>query len=206
MIDKERLILTDIDGVCLDWNTGFDIFMKDNGYSRIPDTDHHYNLAYRYNVKDWKCVNKLVTDYNESPLMKYLDPLPGAVETIHKLANDGFRFTAITSISDKPTAKIYRQENLTEVFGDVFDELVCLPVGHAKQKALEPWANSGLFWLEDHFINAEAGFEMGLSSILFDTTYNRNLQTDLFPRTSEDAPWDDVYALITQAYGLQKAA
>ena len=200
MKNKERLILTDVDGVLLRWSAGFDVFMADKGYVRIPDTEQHYNLSYRFNIDSWQEVSNLAREFNESPMMKFLDPLDGAVENVAKLVDQGFRFTAITSMSSAPHAKEHRMENLHSLFGEVFDDLICLDFGGGKRHILEQWANSELFWLEDHFNNATDGHELGLSPILFDDPTNRHLLTDLFPRTSGETPWDDAYKIIMDDY------
>jgi len=202
---KEKLILTDCDGVLLEWNTAFEAYMVDAGYERIPNTDQHYNLSWRFDAT-FEQVRELVTQFNESPDISQLHPLPGAKETVDRLHKLGFRFICITSLSDDPMAKQYRTHNLMHEFGNVFDDLICLPVGESKGHILEKWGGSGLFWLEDHFMNAEAGHEVGLKPILFGTTYNAHLQTDLFPRANISSPWTDVENIILEEYGMVEPA
>ena len=199
---KEKLILTDIDGVCLNWNEAFYNYMSENGYEQVPGTESKYNLAVRFG-KDPDLITHMLREWNNSIAITNLEPLADAQEGIKKLADAGFRFIAITSISDNPQVKDYRKENLMKLFGDVFDDVICLPTGSSKQYELEKWAGSELFWIEDHFKNAEAGYEVGLNTILVDTEYNRHYQTDLFPRVSETQPWKEIVDIVFEHYGIE---
>lgn len=195
----EKLILTDCDGVLLDWETGFIKYAKENGLHYIPGNEQYYNLAKRFE-EDWDEVIECVTKFNSSEAMTRLEALPGSVETVAKLVKDGFRFIAITSLSSDRQARAYRMENLKNLFGDVFDEVICLKTGSSKEHILARWADTGLIWIEDHFMNAEAGYECGLTPILVTTTTNEKYSTELFTRTSIDQPWNDIYATIRHRY------
>ena len=43
-----KKIVTDCDGVLLDWCYAYDIWMSEQGYQRQPDTDHSFNQTVRY--------------------------------------------------------------------------------------------------------------------------------------------------------------
>jgi len=202
---KEKIILTDADGVLCRWWSAFESYAIKCGHIQIPNTEHHYNLSKRFEA-DVDEMRKLVIEFNESEEIANLKPLTGAVDTISNLTSRGFRFVCITSLSDAPSASLYREENLLRLFGDVFDDIICLPVGQSKGHILERWADSGLFWLEDHFMNAEAGYEVGLNPILFDDPTNRNLQTDLFPRVTGPNLWKEVEGIILDEYELTECA
>src|SRR5690606_12664560 len=94
-------------------------------------------------------------------------------------------------------AKEKRIENLNNVFGsDAFlhDKMKCLNPHESKLFYLKEWQGSNLFWLEDHFMHAEAGHEVGLRSILINNPANAHYQTDLFPRVYT---WKDIYEIVT---------
>lgn len=204
----EKVILTDVDGVLLDWQGGFDVYMKDKGYTLLPNTEHYYNMTYRFirevNAKRYDIsfeeMSELVREFNEGPLIEKLEPYKDAPEYVAKLASLGFRFIAVTSLSDDPDAYDYRANNLRNVFGDVFEELHCLPIGSSKQHVLTRWANTGYFWIEDHFKNAEAGWEVGLQTHLIDIDHNRCFHTELFPRLNTEEPWREIYERALEAY------
>jgi FMN phosphatase YigB (HAD superfamily) len=200
---KPRHILTDADGVLLVWNEAFDVFMKRKGLPRITGTENSYNLTDRYGITYQESVD-FVKDFNEGEYMRDLLPLSDSVEYVQKLVALDFRFTVITSISDNPISKIYRTENLINLFGDIFDDVICLETGASKTAALAKFGGTGLFWIEDHFKNAEAGYEVGLKSILIEHPYNKHYSTDLFPRVSKTTPWKEIYEIVTKEYGLNQ--
>lgn len=195
----EKRILTDCDGVLLKWEDGFDAFLKSKGHDRIHGTEAEYSMALRYGITMRK-AQAYIKEYNESSAMCCLEPFADSVEYVAKLADDGFRFTAVTSMSDHPDAKTYRTQNLKTLFGDVFDEVVCLEMGASKANVLMRWADSKLFWIEDHMRQAEAGHEAGLRTVLINHPYNSHYTTDLFPKVSFTTPWAEIYKLVTKAY------
>ena len=198
----EKIILTDIDGVCLDWEKSFFEYMANMGFTPVPGTDDEYRQAIKYGLTE-KEIRKILRMFNTSTEIKHLSPYKDAQEYIPKLHEEGFRFVAISSISEHPNTQAYRCENLLDVFGDVFKtcDVTCLPTGSEKHRILEQnWLGTGYFWIEDYFGNAEAGYEVGLRPILVDSVYTRHYSTDLFPRTSLDHPWKDIYDIITEFY------
>jgi FMN phosphatase YigB (HAD superfamily) len=206
-MNMEKIILTDADGVLINWNDTFDEYITARGYEGIPLTDHYYNLASRYRKADgssaeWQEIAQLVRDFNQSEHIATLPAYKDSQRVIADLVEHDFSFIVVTSLSDHPDAHEYRTQNLKGLFGDVFDEIVCLETGASKQHILTRWAGSGYFWIEDHFKNAEAGHEVGLKPILVDTPYNRHFQTDLFPRVDEHKPWADIYKHVIEEYGL----
>lgn len=198
---KEKLILTDVDGVLVSWENAFIEYAVSKGCTYIEGTDQYYNLGKRFE-ESWETLHKLVRDFNESEAVANMEPLAGAVEGMKKLADHGFRFVAITSLSDAPKARDHRTHNLRNLFGDVFDEVICLNHAVSKEHTLINWADTGLFWLEDHFTNAEIGYELGLSPILVNSSTNEKYHTDLFPRTARENQWDDIYRIIAEDYNL----
>ena len=197
----EKRILTDCDGVLLKWEDGFDAFMTSKGLIRRAGTEADYSMALRYGIST-KQTQAFIKEYNESEAMCSLAPFADSVEYVAKLANDGFRFTAVTSMSDHPDAKTYRTQNLKDLFGDVFDEVVCLEMGASKANVLMRWADSKLFWIEDHMRQAEAGHEAGLKTVLINHPYNSHYTTDLFPKVSFTTPWAEIYQMVTTAYDI----
>ena len=60
-----KLILTDCDGVLLDWEYAFNIWMTEKGYTLLEPLS--YNISKRYNIPKDK-ANSLVKFFNESAL------------------------------------------------------------------------------------------------------------------------------------------
>jgi FMN phosphatase YigB (HAD superfamily) len=194
-----KIILTDADGVLLDWNKGFEAFALSKGHPKVPGTDDDYRMYIRHNISA-DLAHNLIKEFNEGPDVEHLEPFSDSVEYVGKLAKLGFRFIVVTSISSHPDSKIYRTRNLNKHFGDVFDEIMCLEMGASKASALMRWAGTSYFWIEDHMRQAEAGYEAGLSPLLINHPYNHHYETDLFPKISFEKPWKQVYGAVLNRY------
>lgn len=197
----KKLILTDCDGVLVNWNSGFHEFMKKKNIVKVPDTDGEYSLSIRYGLST-KQKREFVKEFNESSHIEHLEPFADSVNYVKLLSKLDFRFIVISSLSDDPTARKYRVKNLTKIFGNVFDDIICIEMGSNKFNTLINWADTGYFWIEDHMAQAEAGYEVGLRPILIEHSYNKHYQTDLFPKVSHQHPWQDIFKIITEKYDL----
>lgn len=172
----KKIILTDIDGVMLDWVSEFDHFIKETQGWNLPEGGHEtYDLSIAYDVPR-KDIQKLIREYNNSHFMSSLSPLRDAVDGVDNLRSRGYEFHAITSFNSNEQAIAWRNENIESVFGKgAITDMVCLRMGSGKRNALLAAASklgTGLYWLEDHPGNAETGLEIGFRSILFSHPYN----------------------------------
>jgi FMN phosphatase YigB (HAD superfamily) len=166
-----KKILTDCDGVLLDWETAFHDWMVNKGYSKVVHDTYNIDIAYAIPKTEKR---DLVREFNESAWMVDLPVLRDAEEGFARLAMAGYRFDCITSLSTDPHAKTLRAINLNRHFGsDAFDELVCLDTGADKDDALEKYADTGLWWIEDKPENCDTGLKFGLRPILIDHPHNR---------------------------------
>lgn len=170
LIANKKLILTDVDGVLLNWEKSFHDWMIQRGYL-ANDIDYHYDLHTRYNMQK-DDMKEHILEYNASAWMCCLPPLRDAVEGVSTLASQGYRFGAITSLSTDPYATKLRDHNLRQLFGDVWEFIICLDTGADKDNALLPYKNSGLYWIEDKVENSVLGANLGLNSLLMRHSYN----------------------------------
>lgn len=201
MDNKEKIILTDADGCLFNWNCSFNEFMVDSGYAVVPGEEENYSVRKRFGITE-DIKMDFIKEFNHSDRIRNLPPHADAVEHVTKLHDEGYRFICITSLSEKPSAHTYREENLRDIFGGAIDELHCLRIGVHKGEKLKEWKNSNFFWIEDHVSNAVAGAKLGLRAIVIDHVYNKNYNLEdhlLHARTSEDTPWADIYELIKEA-------
>ena len=112
---QEKIILTDIDGVVLDWEFAFHQWMEHHGHTL--DDKNVYSVATAYNLADSK-AKALIRTFNESAAIGFLPPLRDAQYYIKKLhEKHQYRFVAITSLSLDPYAKKLRVQNLNKLFG-----------------------------------------------------------------------------------------
>lgn len=188
---KEKLILTDCDGVLLHWEWSFDRWMSRHGYTKCSEGAYDIDQCYRITRSE---ANQLVRMFNETVFVTALPPLRDAIKYVRKLHEDhGFVFHVITSIGDEPEIVEGRVKNLHNVFGSSpFYRITCLDPSISKAAALEPYRDSECYWIEDHLSNFMLGNDMGLTGILVDQHYNRTLPTD-----SRVSNWKQIYKEVT---------
>jgi len=166
-----KTILTDCDGVLLDWVTQFHDWMTSKGY--VQEVSDVYDISTMYGIKKEQ-GRSLVREFNESAWMGFLPAFRDARSGVAKLVEAGYQFVVITSLSLDEKARLLRISNLKNIFGkNVFDEVVCLDTGADKDEALAPYKDSGMWWLEDKIENAECGHALGLNTILISHEHNK---------------------------------
>ena len=174
--EEYKIVLTDCDGVLLDWETAFQDWMSEHGYELKVDAIYDMSTAYGIEKAEGK---RLIKEFNESAWMGYLKAFRDARSGIAKLYENGYRLHVITSLSLDKKAKRLRMQNLENVFGKgVVKKLVCLDTGADKDEALAEYKDSGLYWIEDKTENAECGVKFGLKSILIHHAHNVDCDND----------------------------
>lgn len=191
---KDNVILTDADGVLLNWEYAFAIWMEQHGFKKVPGSELEYNIGKQYGI-DWDQGKKLIKIFNESAAIGFLPPLRDAMYYVKRLHEEhGYVFHCITSLSLDPNARKLREMNLAKLFGDTaFEKVVCLDTGADKNEALAPYESTGCWWIEDKPENAQVGHELGLRSILMEHGHNMWHYHQDIPVAKN---WKEIYSII----------
>tara|TARA_B100001057_G_scaffold493578_1_gene588298 strand:- start:610 stop:1206 length:597 start_codon:yes stop_codon:yes gene_type:complete len=193
-----KIIGVDVDGVLLKWEEAFDNFMAGQGLTKKDQG--HFDLRKHYPEVPADALNTYISVFNESAYMRYLEPMDGAVEYVKKLADEGYRFSVITSQTLDKVANRAREDNLKEVFGDVFENFTFLETGQGKYFALQKF-DIGTIWIDDKPDNVESGKVLGLVPIILDLPHNRsynNKQMNIQRANS----WKDIYDIIKEKHNV----
>lgn len=168
-----NIILTDIDGVMLNWEWAFTTWMEQHGYTQVENGNQYYNVYERFGITEAEGKAQ-VKIFNESAAIGFLPALRDSMFYVKRLHEEhGYVFRAITSLSLDPSAYKLRKMNLEKLFGKTaFDDLLCLDTGADKDEALDPYSDTGMWWIEDKMENAIAGLKLGLRPILIEHGYN----------------------------------
>ena len=193
---KDRTILTDCDGVLLDWEWAFAIWMQERGYVQRPNAKDYYKIHEQFDDLTLPEAKKFTKLFNESAAIGFLPPLRDSVYWMRRLNEElGYRFICITSLSTDKNAQKLRRMNLEKYYGDVFDDVVCLETGSDKHEALEPYRGTGLWWIEDKPENADLGHSLGLNSILIE--HGHNMHHDCaYPIVKN---WKEIFSIISSS-------
>lgn len=188
--DLNKVILTDCDGVLLNWEHGFHAWMKALGYKLIKGTEASYDISPRYGLTEDE-TRVLCRQFNTHARVGFLPPLRDAVKYVRKLhEEEGYVFHVITAQTLDPYAQKLRIRNLTDVFGaDVFERFAFTECGADKRHVLEEYKDSGYLWIEDKMENLVIGRECGLESVAIKHPYNEDAVLN-FPYYSN---WRELY-------------
>tara|TARA_Y100000768_G_scaffold94197_1_gene68256 strand:+ start:36647 stop:37243 length:597 start_codon:yes stop_codon:yes gene_type:complete len=192
---KDKIILTDCDGVILDWEEGFSVWMEHHGHEKVEGYQYLYNIGQRYGMSS-EAGNKLVKQFNESAAIGFLPPLRDAQFFVKKLHEQHqYKFIAITSLSLDPYAKYLRERNLKKLFGDAFIDVICLDTGADKDTILQEYGENypGNYWIEDKPENVNWGIDAGLNGILVEHGHNMDYIGD----ATVIKNWKEIYDIIT---------
>lgn len=194
---SDKVIVTDCDGVLLDWETAFHEWMTHCEYDikkEGPKLTYHFEDTFDITREKGR---ELVREFNESAGIGFLEPFRDSVEGVKALVNEGYVFDVVTSLGKYGPAVALREMNLERVFGkECFREIVCLGLGEDKYDYLkERYENSGLFWIEDKFSNSIDGAKVGLKSILMEHDHNKwEKSSDYRIRRAKN--WSEVVDII----------
>jgi len=189
-----KIILTDADGVLLDWEWAFSVWMREKGYTMTDTAKTSYYLHEHYQELDQKDAKKIVKQFNESAAIGFLPALRDATYYVKRLHEEhGYQFRVITSLSKNKDAQRLRDMNLRKIFGDAIEQVICLDTGADKDEALEPYKDSGLWWIEDKPANADLGHSIGLRTILVEHGHNMHHLCNYDIAKN----WKEIYELIT---------
>lgn len=185
-------IITDCDGVLLDWAYAFDVWMGQHGHKRLKNTDQYYGQDLRYGITMEESI-RYIQDFNESGCIGFIPAYKDSVEYVTKLNKLGYRFEVISCLAQDKYSQKLREKNLRHLFGDVFDFIDCsLSFTGGKYDYLrDKYDGNNYMWIEDSVSHADSGQKIGLRSVLMNHSYNQEWEGE---RVNN---WKEIFELIT---------
>lgn len=209
MPTSNRIILTDVDGVLLEWERHFTKWMlqrtlfdergaRYHPYRLLADKQNTYEMAERFGLTKTE-IRKLIREFNRSAWMGNQRPMPESQTWVKLLHAEGWTFIPITSQTSDIPAQELRKKRLAELFGpNVFQNYHILGTGADKDSALAEFHDTGLWWIEDKPHNAVTGLNFGLKPLLVDHPYNQGFKHEKIQRVNN---WQEIYQIVN---GKQK--
>ena len=204
-ISNNRIILTDVDGVLLEWEHHFTKWMlqrtlfdergaRYHPHKLLADKQNTYEMAERFGVTIPE-IRKEIREFNRSAWMGTQRPMPDSQTWVKLLAAEGWTFIPITSQTSDIPAQCLRKRRMGELFGEhIFSNYHILGTGADKDSALAEFHNTGLYWVEDKPKNAVTGLKYGLKPILIDHPYNRDFNHPDIIRVNN---WQDIHQIVS---------
>ena len=205
-ISASRIILTDVDGVLLEWEHHFTKWLQlrsyfdKNGNRNYPykllDAKHDdYDMSKRFGISK-ETISQEIREFNRSAWMGTQRPMLESQTWVKLLHAEGWTFVPITSQTSDIPGQALRKKRLGELFGEhVFSNYHILGTGADKDSALANFHDTGLYWVEDKPKNALAGLSYGLKPILIDHPYNRDFNHPDIRRVNN---WKQIHEMLSR--------
>lgn len=191
---ENKIILTDVDGVLLDWEYAFDVYLQTHGFTKVEGGEFKYDIGKRYGI-DREQGKKLIKIFNESAAIGFLPPLRDSMFYVKRLHEEhGYVFHVITSLSRDENACELRKMNLQKLFGKTaFEKFIFLDTGADKDQVLETYRDTGHWWIEDKITNCRAGQAVGLRPLLMEHGHSLDFEDLTIPKVRS---WRNVYERV----------
>lgn len=140
-----------------------------------------YNITVDANIypSHWVFPANTGLDFNKSTELftqtYYFMNVPavyGAKMAIQKLKNAGSSLSVISSISTNSVARNNRLQNLYNAFGDVFDDIILLPLGWANKMAQYKKLPKGIV-IDDSIFNIQDAIKCGHDAVFISLPQNK---------------------------------
>ena len=194
MQQSNRIILTDVDGVLLEWENHFTKWMVSRGYKLKDNFVSEYNMQKRFEDHNLN-IKTEIREFNKSAWMGTQPPMPESQTWVKLLHAEGWTFIPISSQTSDIPAQELRKRRLEELFGEyAFYNFHILETGQDKDDVLAEFHGTGLWWIEDKWTNAYAGLKYGLKPLFVDHPYNREYSHPDITRVNN---WQDIHKIVT---------
>ena len=189
--------MTDVDDCLFAWNDAFMEFANKfyPQYEPVIDAMAHWRIWDKFSNVSEEQSEEMLLHFNTSAKQAFMPPKWDSVEYVNRLIEEGWRYIAITSVSDDPDVYKLRKMCLDTLFPGGCIELHCLPLHGEKKDYLKQWQGKPYYWIEDKLKNAIAGHELGFKTILMDHPYNRDFNHPDIIRVNN---WKQIHEILVK--------
>ena len=142
------LILTDIDGVVLQWESAYENYMKSIGLDPLHFKDRIHKIDPKtLGITFTEESRRFVEQFQSDPIYGNLPPFEDALRGIHRLHSEGWTFIGITCCGTNETIVRLRHENIEKYFPNIFTKIHTLEVYDSKENCLKQYEPA--VWVDD---------------------------------------------------------
>jgi len=131
----KKVILTDVDGILVQWASGLPYFAQKHGIDTANILRTLVDEKFRDGLEMFgfneRISNILMNEYNNSDFIKYLAGYKDAIQVVNRL-KDEYDFIAITALGTTNEALMNRCCNLNTLFPGAFRDIMCVNYGESK--------------------------------------------------------------------------
>lgn len=168
---KKKVITTDIDGVCVQWQSNLPFFAAEHNLPTDVIIEMIQDEKFRPMHEIFDCSpafgEQLLIKYNESKWVRGLKPYNDALKTINELKHE-YDFVGITALGTKFEVAANRMSNLNVLFPGAFREVLICDHNESKvglfEQAYEHYGDRISMYIDDldrHCLSAEEVFNDG---------------------------------------------
>lgn len=165
-----KTILTDVDGVILDFLGAFEQWVIQQGYDINENAiGHDFDLSLAF--KDDVDAIQVIRDFFNTDMASNLMPLRESNIHLGELNDNGYDFIAITACPNLDDVLENRKNNIKNAIGFDFKQIIGAGFLSGKKDILSRYSPS--VWVEDNLDHAIIGAELGHQVFLIDHPYNQ---------------------------------
>lgn len=129
-------LITDCDGVCLDFHSSFDTYMnQEAGIKKQSKTFKCYQFSDSY--PQLNNIEKYIKDFLLTPYyVRNMKPYDNVLDALTLIKQSGKKITLLTSCGTNPITTNARIDCFDKELPGLIDDFVFLPIGDNKQKHL----------------------------------------------------------------------
>lgn len=154
------VILIDVDGVCVKWQSGLPYFMAKYNINADKALQTMLDEKFRSPEEifglDKTLSTALLKEYNQSKFIRYLSAYDDALEFINENKSK-YDFVAITAIGTDTQTMLNRVSNLNALFPGAFIDVLVCGFNESKlelfERAKEKYADRAKMFIDDLYIN-----------------------------------------------------
>jgi FMN phosphatase YigB (HAD superfamily) len=191
---KSKHIVFDVDGVLLDWSTGFLRWVESTTDYRL-DAESKCDT---YEMSSWfvgmakQDLYKLIEEFNGYP--RALLPLDGSKSALLDFYCEGWEISILTAFGSCPEQSDFRQGYLKALFGDIFKEIRVLGLGACKEDALKDMKPD--IFVEDNLEHAEKSIALGIKTYLISHAFNKGCEGAIYVDTLYEVEEEECRGII----------
>ena len=193
VVPKRKAIVLDIDGVILDWFSGFKAWMTSKGHKVVGGPATSWNMTETFPKLSRVEINIQIDEFSrtaEFGKLREVDDAQFGVGELRKAFPD-WPVVAVTCSGTHPRTVAQRCWNVMHYN---LSEIYTLPLGAAKTETLRRWAPGSII-VEDNLKHCEdAVVHVAYRGILLDRAYNRSDGTG--PALHRINGWHEISAAI----------